>query len=166
MGKLLLILLFSFFYYFVYSLPQECGMLVPPSIPSIDDFDYELQQVSIVFRHGDRLMYQDAECWPNDTAVFECQAHHLSTPSFLSTTNSTNSGRLFRKQYMQGRNYYNGNCETGQLTNKGFEQEYATGKMYKIHMLKVVFFQQHLILILYFYEVMKQIDVFNHYKVC
>jgi acid phosphatase len=32
---------------------------------------------------------------------------------------------------MQGRNYYAGNCETGQLTNKGWTQEQDTGAMYR-----------------------------------
>ena len=34
-------------------------------------------------------------------------------------------------EFLPNRNYFAGNCETGQLTNKGFEQEYMTGVMYR-----------------------------------
>ena len=49
-------------------------------------------------------MWQDAPCWPNDTAVFQCQDRHLSTPSFYENQTESNSGRLFRKSEEGGGN--------------------------------------------------------------
>lgn len=81
---LLLVLGYSFaqgslpvfvFIYFLYLhfnytkyIQSGCGTFEPPTVPPINNTDVELQQVSIVFRHGDRIMYQDVTCWPNDTA--------------------------------------------------------------------------------------------------
>lgn len=114
------------------NLPVECGNLqAPPRVPPIDTTGWELEQVSIVFRHGDRIMYQDRTCWPHDEGVFECQDRHLSTPSFWNNQTTSSSGRLYRKSYLNNRNYYAGTCETGQLTNRGFIQEFRVGQMYR-----------------------------------
>lgn len=107
--------------------------------------------MNVLFRHGDRQMYSDEPCWPNDQGYFECGLSHTSTPSEERNQTQLSTGYVFRKSspatlqpfrtgsqvltppldYMQGRNYYPGNCETGQLTNKGFQQEQDTGRMYR-----------------------------------
>lgn len=117
--------------YICAALPPECGSFTPPQVPQIDTTGYNLLQVSLVFRHGDRIMYQDAPCWPNDQGVYQCQDRYLTFPSFSESRNTTSSGILYRKKYMDNRNYYAGSCETGQLTNRGYVQEYEVGKMYK-----------------------------------
>ena len=32
---------------------------------------------------------------------------------------------------MDGRNYFLGNCAVGELTNRGYQQEYNVGQMYR-----------------------------------
>ena len=88
---------FTFIHHLTLFFFSECGYYAPQPVPPINNDDLELRQVSIVFRHGDRIMWQDAECWPNDTAVFTCEDRHLSTPSFYEGQNVTDSGRVFRK---------------------------------------------------------------------
>jgi len=97
-------------------------------------------QVEMLFRHGDRTSFawyptpgslgSKKQCWPNDTNVWDCSINYLNYPSPNNNVVSLgSSGVLFRKVYDAGENVLAGNCDVGQLTQKGFLQEVVNGKM-------------------------------------
>ena len=68
------------------------------SVPVLDSsLGYSLEQVNVLFRHGDRMMYSDDPCWPNDEAFFECELSHTSIPSKARNETELDTGYLFRK---------------------------------------------------------------------
>jgi len=111
-----------------------------PSIPPLNTTkNLSLLQVEVLFRHGDRTpfswystpgLYGRKQCWPNDTASWTCDVNYLNYPSPNNNVDSLPStGVLFRKVYDSGTNVEAGNCDVGQLTQKGFFQEITNGKM-------------------------------------
>lgn len=111
----------------------SCGVppqQLPPMPPLLDNSSLALHQVSLLFRHGDRTIAGQSPCWPNDSAVWNCSLTDTSIPNESRTSSTSGVDRLYRKVYMQGRNYFPGNCMTGQLTDRGYQQELHNGEMY------------------------------------
>eukprot|EP01095_Lingulamoeba_sp_RSL-Kostka_P001325 TRINITY_DN11891_c0_g1_i1.p1 TRINITY_DN11891_c0_g1~~TRINITY_DN11891_c0_g1_i1.p1 ORF type:complete len:420 (+),score=125.89 TRINITY_DN11891_c0_g1_i1:55-1314(+) len=125
----LLIILFNF----SYSLPRYCGYIppeLPPSIPPISE-DYELIQVITLIRHGDRSIANGDPCWNPDNTVWECNLTITSIPNTDLQQTEIKNTRLFRKKYLPHVEELKGNCEVGQLTVRGLEQEENNGKVYR-----------------------------------
>jgi len=101
------------------------------SIPPLTGSTYQLEQVTTIIRHGDRVIASSGVCWLNDTAVWNCS---LNTWASIPNHNSLQTdpvGRLYRTEWMDGRNYYPGNCAMGTLTQLGAEQELLNGHMFR-----------------------------------
>jgi Histidine phosphatase superfamily (branch 2) len=90
-------------------------------------FTPKLLQVQTLIRHGDRT--NDGQCWPNDTARFECDMTHASYPNFDLSSSRTPVRRVYRKRYLPNREDNKGsNCGSYQLTYNGYLQEKANGE--------------------------------------
>eukprot|EP01134_Creolimax_fragrantissima_P002506 CFRG2506T1 len=87
-----------------------------------------LKQVTILHRHGDRTPYAADNCWPHDTAVWECD---LTTASVVVTRDEKKIpvSRLFKKIYDNNTEALPGNCAVGQLTSRGYKMHILNGKM-------------------------------------
>lgn len=105
-------------------------------VPSVTNSSLSLHQVVLMFRHGDRTIAGSTPCWPNDTAVYKCTLTDTSIPNQSRTSTTTNVNRLYRKVYMDNRNYFPGNCMTGQLTDRGYHQEVENGAMYRDYLVE------------------------------
>ncbi|KAJ5076811.1 lysophosphatidic acid phosphatase type 6 [Anaeramoeba ignava] len=74
--------------------------------------------VQVITRHGDRTPLKTL---PNQKNEWNCDLnfYHLSNPE---------SKTIFQKVYIPNRQQFNGNCLTGQLTSKGFQQHFLLGQ--------------------------------------
>lgn len=117
------------------TLPEYCG--IQPGIP-LPDFGFlgsdvttpTLRQVTVLARHGDRTQISPDTCWDGDVSVFQCKGDTLYA---YSTVASIGLGdvppRMFRRVNMDGRTDLKGNCNTGELTDIGYEQEMNNGRV-------------------------------------
>eukprot|EP01090_Pellita_catalonica_P005596 TRINITY_DN1572_c0_g1_i1.p1 TRINITY_DN1572_c0_g1~~TRINITY_DN1572_c0_g1_i1.p1 ORF type:complete len:400 (+),score=40.09 TRINITY_DN1572_c0_g1_i1:335-1534(+) len=87
-----------------------------------------LQQVQIVTRHGARTPYSSI---PNQEATWLCNLNPLSIPEFGVSDSILFSGRLYRTQYISGREFLKGNCSQGQLTTKGAMEHFKLGTKFR-----------------------------------
>jgi len=111
-----------------------------PSIPPLETTDANLIQVEVLIRHGDRSSFAwysppaslgtRKQCWPGDTAAWNCTVNYLTYPGLSRVAPSISQpDRLYRKLYDNDKNILAGNCDVGQLTSKGYHQQIVNGKM-------------------------------------
>ncbi|KNC54054.1 lysophosphatidic acid phosphatase type 6 [Thecamonas trahens ATCC 50062] len=91
----------------------------------------KLVHVDAVFRHGDRTPANAAQCWPNDTAVWECELAQAVQASRSMAAPAASYGALFRIAPVPGKMFFPGNCAVGQLTTQGYEQHLANGAAFR-----------------------------------
>ncbi|KAJ3434465.1 lysophosphatidic acid phosphatase type [Anaeramoeba flamelloides] len=84
--------------------------------------DRVLKLVQIHTRHGDRT----ANLRLTKQAVWKCKSETYTAPS-LSNHDPQYITRIYRKQYINNREYFYGNCGKGQLTTVGVEQHRSLG---------------------------------------
>eukprot|EP01087_Luapelamoeba_hula_P007134 TRINITY_DN1732_c0_g1_i1.p1 TRINITY_DN1732_c0_g1~~TRINITY_DN1732_c0_g1_i1.p1 ORF type:complete len:453 (+),score=45.86 TRINITY_DN1732_c0_g1_i1:109-1467(+) len=132
-----------------------CGkdpMQAPPVIPPPSSKKTAvLTQLSLVIRHGDRSTFgwypkpgtfgSKRLCWPNDTNKWECDLNYETVPG-PGRTNDTRvpPTTIFRKLYEDNENVLQGNCDVGQLTKKGYEQQLTNGKMIRDYYIRKIGF--------------------------
>lgn len=80
-----------------------------------------------MFRHGDRTPANPELCWPNDNAVYSCEANTATQMSLSNAKTTLSTDRLYRFLPINGDEFYGGDCFVGQLTLTGYEQELANG---------------------------------------
>jgi len=80
-----------------------------------------LQLVQVITRHGDRTTLT---ILPNDNRPFHCNISTYVAPSFTNARQA-NPLRLYRKNYLSG--VLPGNCNLGQLTDRGYTQHLSLG---------------------------------------
>jgi len=115
----------------VEGLPYDCGV-IPNRGFGIDvvKSEFELEQVFVVMRHGDRTPAASDACWPNDNAEWNCQLSSLSVPSD-SSEEQLSVPRLYRQVHFKTNEVLKGTCLVGQLTSRGYEQQIANGKLFR-----------------------------------
>jgi hypothetical protein len=103
-----------------------CAASVPYAKTS-DMADLQLQQVQIVFRHGDRTPLAvlpghlaPAQTWTCDSFEVAESVPLESDPSFS-----------FQRFFINGLNFLPGTCSTGQLTMLGAKQHYELGSQFR-----------------------------------
>lgn len=83
----------------------------------------------VFIRHGDRTDAGPQECWPNDQADWPC---HLKQNQATSTSpdkiSTTTVDRVYRLTYVPGLESEGGCAGTGQLTERGYEQQLSNGE--------------------------------------
>jgi len=138
MLKINLIIIFSFYLVVVAQLPNYCGYTPGSQKISIEQPDFSafpkaptLIQVQVLFRHGDRTVAGTNPCWQNDTSVWNCNLTIQSNNNNIPTQEYQATPRIFRKNYLPNREYFPGNCMTGQLTSKGLLQEQHNGQIFR-----------------------------------
>lgn len=96
-----------------------------PSQLSVTNTNYTLEFVQVITRHGDRTTVNQL---PGDSYVWQCT--NLTTFMAPSTNQapSVNVSRLYRKNYLPGREPTPGNCYLGELTARGFQQHLELGQ--------------------------------------
>ena len=101
------------------------------SIPTIAPAGLALQQVQVFIRHGDRVRASGGDCWPNDTAVYECEDLNvlLASNSHTEAVQDQVLTRVYRKAYLPGRETLPGSCGLGVLTARGYAQEVANAEV-------------------------------------
>eukprot|EP01101_Sappina_pedata_P010199 TRINITY_DN6364_c0_g1_i1.p1 TRINITY_DN6364_c0_g1~~TRINITY_DN6364_c0_g1_i1.p1 ORF type:complete len:437 (+),score=84.81 TRINITY_DN6364_c0_g1_i1:41-1351(+) len=118
------------------NLPEYCQspydsipMLKIPSTSSLSADSIHLRHVSLMIRHGDRIVASAGECWPNDNAVYNCtDSSQVIAPDSNRYANSYPT-QLFRTVYKNGSNIFLGNCALGQMTHLGRLQHNKNGNM-------------------------------------
>ena len=100
-------------------------------IPTIAPAGLALQQVQVFIRHGDRVRASGGDCWPNDTAIYECEDLNVLLASNTHTEAVQDQAltRVYRKAYLPGRETLLGSCGLGVLTARGYAQEVANGEV-------------------------------------
>eukprot|EP01132_Coremiostelium_polycephalum_P000787 gene787-978_t len=124
---LVFIVFISLYLSLVYSQkPFYCQAPLPN--PSVNTNGMTLKMVQVLTRHGDRTpLYSTLK---SNMDVWNCTLGFYLNPSQNSQQQQlTDVDRIFRKVYLPGRNYFPGNCSTGQLTSVGYEQHLALGQM-------------------------------------
>lgn len=96
----------------------------PPQL-SVTQTNYTLEFVQLVTRHGDRTTLTQL---PGDQHSWQCSNLTVLMSPSRDSLSSVSPGRLFRKNYLPGREPSPGNCFAGELTIKGFEQHLALGQ--------------------------------------
>ena len=97
----------------------------PNNAPSM-----KLKFVQVITRHGARTPY--AALPKSVEAEWDCTLRHLSIPSASSeSVEWYDTPRLYRKNYMKGREVLPGNCMQGQLTHAGYKLHYALGEQFR-----------------------------------
>jgi Histidine phosphatase superfamily (branch 2) len=89
-----------------------------------------LKLVQVITRHGARTPY--AELPEPARAEWDCTLRHLSIPSNYDHEYFS-VGRLYRKNYIKGREILPGNCMQGQLTEAGYKLHYSLGEQFRRH---------------------------------
>ena len=90
----------------------------------------KLVQVQAVIRHGSRTPYAPLPCWKNyDVSWNNCNVTDLMLGSDSYTSQNLPANWVFRKIYDGSPNMLGGNCMTGQLIARGFEQELELGRI-------------------------------------
>lgn len=90
----------------------------------------KLVQVQAVIRHGSRTPYAPLPCWKNyDVSWNDCNVTDLMLGSDSYTSQNFPANWIFRKKYDGSPNELGGNCMTGQLIGRGFEQELELGRI-------------------------------------
>ncbi|KAJ3439051.1 lysophosphatidic acid phosphatase type [Anaeramoeba flamelloides] len=85
--------------------------------------DRVLKLVQVHTRHGDRTaLYRLTK-----EAVYNCTSETYTAPS-LSNQDPQYINRLYRKRYLNKREYFYGNCGRGQLTSLGVEEHRSLGE--------------------------------------
>jgi len=95
-----------------------------PSTVEATETAYKLEFVQTVTRHGDRTALV---LLPGDTAPFLCNLTTFMFPS-ITSQKSASVSRLYRKNYLPGREVITGNCNFGQLTQVGYDQHVRLGQ--------------------------------------
>ena len=120
-------------------LPSYCSADIearPRPVPP-DPRLYELEQVQVLIRHGERVPCGTSFCWPNQNAVpWQCDvnvdmklavegAGEPGAPPFASPPH-----RVYKKlyDYEEAANELPGNCLLGQLTGLGVSQQQHNGR--------------------------------------
>jgi len=109
---------------------QVCGYDYPSYYPPVTLSDAVLIQSQVVIRHGDRTPWQGNLCWPSASNTFSCSLADTSIPDNDPSKFSASPSRLYRKRIMPGRNSYPGDCLTGQLTSRGYNQHLSNGRKF------------------------------------
>jgi hypothetical protein len=84
----------------------------------------QLTNVQTIIRHGDRLPL--GRCW-SGSGPWSCSLNIQSREGYAAETVT----RLYPKRYINGRNIQPGTCAAGQLTEKGYKQHLANGRMFR-----------------------------------
>jgi len=66
-------------------------------------------------------------CWAGDQQKFECDLEYASIPILDRNSNSLQVDRLYRKVYDEGVEDQPGDCNAGQLTTRGYQQQLMNG---------------------------------------
>jgi len=82
-----------------------------------------LELVQTITRHGDRTTLT---LLPGDPRPFFCNLTTFMLPS-ISQGHASSAPRLYRKNYIVNRQIIPGDCNFGQLTQKGYDQHIALG---------------------------------------
>jgi hypothetical protein len=89
-----------------------------------------LVQVQAVIRHGSRTPYAPLPCWKDyDISWNNCNVTDLMLGSDSYSSQILPASWIFRKLYDASPNELGGNCMTGQLIGRGFEQELELGRI-------------------------------------
>jgi len=103
---------------------------IPPLSSAESDQVTELKQVQVMIRHGARTPYSYFSCWKDyDVTWNNCNVSELMLASPSYTQEDRPSTWLFRKLYDGSPNALGGNCLTGQLLLKGYEQQTTNGEI-------------------------------------
>lgn len=86
---------------------------------------FALQQVQVITRHGDRTPVNVI------TPALENVVWNCTDFAELFGQSISSRGRVFRKNYMEGRNLLRGNCLFGQLTQRGALQHQLLGRNFR-----------------------------------
>jgi hypothetical protein len=105
-------------------LPDYCGRDEPLPIPPLNRADMQLTNVQTIIRHGDRLPL--GRCW-SGSGPWSCSLNIQSREGYAAESVT----RLYPKKYIMGRNIQPGTCAAGQLTEKGYKQHLANGRMFR-----------------------------------
>lgn len=98
---------------------------------------YELVQVQVLFRHGDRTPLGQIRKTPTyeDHNVWQCWADELNNYALEQPVGHIASEleipRIFAKVYETGKEPLRGNCGLGELTPKGVSQHNQLGAMFR-----------------------------------
>ncbi len=85
---------------------------------------FTLHRLVLVTRHGDRVPVNAFPVVPGDSVVWNCS---LKLQVADDVSDSGPAPRVLRKRYMRGRNLLLGNCEMGQLTDRGAQEHQELG---------------------------------------
>eukprot|EP01029_Cantina_marsupialis_P006375 TRINITY_DN1699_c0_g2_i6.p1 TRINITY_DN1699_c0_g2~~TRINITY_DN1699_c0_g2_i6.p1 ORF type:complete len:442 (-),score=126.09 TRINITY_DN1699_c0_g2_i6:343-1668(-) len=124
----LLLLIGNCFANYVGELPAVSHYCYPQNeIPVGVVKNAKLISVTTLTRHGDRTRCSGGRtCWKGDTDSYTCQLKGL-----YGTNNSTRAldsvDRVYREEFMKGKNILAGNCMMGQLTEMGYQQQQVNG---------------------------------------
>jgi len=130
LSQCLIILVFNFVVFADQVRDQVCGYDSPSYYPPVTLQNAVLIQSQVVIRHGDRLPWAGQLCWPTADATFSCSLADTSIPDDKPQDSKATNTRLYRKRVIAGRNYYPGNCLTGQLTTRGYNQHLSNGRKF------------------------------------
>eukprot|EP00761_Pharyngomonas_kirbyi_P008379 gb/GECH01008390.1/.p1 GENE.gb/GECH01008390.1/~~gb/GECH01008390.1/.p1 ORF type:complete len:414 (+),score=73.68 gb/GECH01008390.1/:1-1242(+) len=93
--------------------------------------EYELQNVQVISRHGDRTPLSKL---PGDTTTWYCPSNVLSIVHPVPPQNKfpdLSVGRLYELSYIDGEEFLMGNCSGGELTEKGVKEHYDLGSEFR-----------------------------------
>ncbi|OQS05376.1 hypothetical protein THRCLA_02480 [Thraustotheca clavata] len=122
-------------FYDGWKLPDYCmdtySMAERNAIPPVySERKLELLQAQVIARHGARAPYYAVFCWdtaPSPVSItWNCTANQVWSQD-MDAGNRRGYGRLYRKQYIHGRNVLNGTCPVGGLLPVGREQHRQNG---------------------------------------
>lgn len=105
---------------------QGFGPIPSPKFASKHSDPLTLVLVQTIIRHGDRAPVIGYPCWQGE-GPWNCTLFSQERPGY----DSEPAPRLYSKKYLKGQNIHPGNCATGQLTQKGYEQEKTNGKTFR-----------------------------------
>eukprot|EP01105_Mastigella_eilhardi_P010271 TRINITY_DN2401_c0_g1_i1.p1 TRINITY_DN2401_c0_g1~~TRINITY_DN2401_c0_g1_i1.p1 ORF type:complete len:430 (-),score=96.41 TRINITY_DN2401_c0_g1_i1:158-1402(-) len=102
-----------------------CGTTQPEPPPALPE-NAVTRLVQVVVRHGDRT--PNSKCWSDYSTTWNCSLTRLAYPSEDGANEvSPAIDRMYRQNFLYGRNQLPGNCEKAQLTDIGHAQHLALG---------------------------------------
>ncbi|OQR97575.1 hypothetical protein ACHHYP_10210 [Achlya hypogyna] len=124
-------------FYDGWKLPDYCmdpaGMAARQAIPPVvSSRKLEIVQAQVVARHGARAPYYAVFCWddaPSPVSItWNCTTNQVWTQN-MDEGSARGYGRLYKKEYIDGRNVLNGTCTVGGLLPTGREQHRQNGQI-------------------------------------
>jgi len=104
-------------------------LLVIIILTEVRALNYTLKLVQIIMRHGARTPYGEI---PNHAAYWNCTLTGLEVPDQTSQPD-INIDRIYRKNYIPDMEVLPGNCNEGELTQSGFNDQFDLGQKLREH---------------------------------